>query len=259
MFPSSFPVILYAYIFGRGDNRVITSAVNKGFRLVDESQMWLKVKTNTASNVEVSFTIMSIIHGTSSCGFSVRNIYEYRYHLPALISLYFTFFTEVNKRTAVQTMKSLIALRPAAVAVIFDTSHISNLRQEPCRPLFVILSDNGTTAMQKYPKKVKQNTSFTSQDRIILRTQMTLTLILPNSLNVTHADSFNIPKLYVVPTECICTSTIITTNSDYFPVQYYRSVCAVETDCALWDAANSVSPIIQLNASFVSVRGEDLG
>jgi hypothetical protein len=69
-------------------------------------------------------------------------------------------------------MKSLIALRPATVAVVFDTSHISNLRQESCRPLFVIPSDSDTTAMQKYLHKVKQKTSFTPQDRIILRTQM---------------------------------------------------------------------------------------
>jgi len=190
---------------------------------------------------------------------SVYVIYEYRYYLPSLISLYFTFFTEVNKQTAVLTMKSLIAIRPATVAVIFDASHIRNLTQEPCRPLFVILSDNGTTAMQKYPKKVKQNISFTSKDRIILRTRKTVALILPNSLNFTHTDSFNTLKLYVIPTECICTSTIITTNSDYFHVQHYRSVCAVETDCALCDAVNSVLRIIQLNASFVSVREEDLG
>ena len=157
---------------------MITSASNNGFGLVDKNQMWLKVNTNTGSKVEVSTTIMSIIHGTSSCGLSVRNIYEYRYYLPALmtilISLCFSFFTEVKKQTAVLTVKSLIAHRPATVAVIFDTSHIRNLRQEPCRPLFVILSDNGTTAVQKYLKKVQQNTSFTFQDRIILRTRMIL-------------------------------------------------------------------------------------
>ena len=95
-------------------------------------------------------------------------LYGYRYYLPTLmtilISLYFSFFTEVNKQTAVRTMKSLIALRPATVAVIFDTAHISNVRKEPCRPLFVILPDNGTAVMQKYLKKVKQNPSLTSQD-----------------------------------------------------------------------------------------------
>jgi len=105
---------------------------------------------------------------------SVYVIYEYRYYLPSLISLYFSFFTEVNKQTAVLKMKSLIAQRPATVAVIFDTSHINNLRQEHCRPLFVILSDNGTTAMQKYLKKVKQNISFATQNRIKLPTRMIL-------------------------------------------------------------------------------------
>jgi hypothetical protein len=86
--------------------------------------------------------------------------------------------TEVGKQTAVLKIKSLIAHRPATVAVIFDTSHISNLRQDACRPLFVILSDNGTTAVQKYLQKDKKNTSFTYQDRIILRTRMVLVEIL---------------------------------------------------------------------------------
>ena len=80
MFPFRLPVILYAYIFERSDNCVITSAINKRFELVDKSQMWLKVNTNTGSKVEVSNKITSIIHGTSSCGLSVRNIYKYRYY-----------------------------------------------------------------------------------------------------------------------------------------------------------------------------------
>ena len=88
-------------------------------------------------------------------------------------------------------MKSLVALRPATIAVIFDTSRISKLRHEPCRPLLVILSDNGTTTMQKYLNKVKQNTSLTSQDITNTNYSLIVALIFPCSLSVTHTDSFN--------------------------------------------------------------------
>ena len=74
MFSSSLPVILYAYVFGRSDNCVVTSAINKRFGLVEKSQIWLKGNTNTGSKLEVSNKIMSIVHANSSCALSVRNI-----------------------------------------------------------------------------------------------------------------------------------------------------------------------------------------
>jgi hypothetical protein len=52
---------------------VITAAIKKRFGLVDKSQMWLKVN-KIDSKIKVPNTITSIIHGTSSCGLSVRNI-----------------------------------------------------------------------------------------------------------------------------------------------------------------------------------------
>jgi hypothetical protein len=101
---------------------------------------------------------------------SVYVIYEYRYCLLTLLTILifcFSLFAEVSKHTALLKMKALVAVRPATVAVIFDISLIRNLRQEPSRPFFVIISDNGTTALQKYLQKVKQDTSFPSQCRMI--------------------------------------------------------------------------------------------
>jgi hypothetical protein len=89
---------------------------------------------------------------------SVYAMDEYRYCLVTLLTGLIPFclslFAEVSKHTAVLKMKALTAVRPATVAVIFDTSHISKLRQEPCRPFFISLSDNGTTSLQKYLTKV---------------------------------------------------------------------------------------------------------
>jgi hypothetical protein len=57
-------------------------------------------------------------------------------------------------------MKAIIAARPTTAAVIFANSHIRTLREEACRPLHLILSDNGKADLQKYLRQVRRNISF---------------------------------------------------------------------------------------------------
>jgi hypothetical protein len=56
-------------------------------------------------------------------------------------------------------MKAIIAARPTTMAVIFANSHIRALREQPCRPLLLILADD-TASLQKYLGQVRRNISF---------------------------------------------------------------------------------------------------
>jgi hypothetical protein len=74
--------------------------------------------------------------------------------------LYSHLFTVISRHSEVRKIKAIIAARPTTVAVLFANSHIRTLRQEPCHPLRLILSDNGTAGLQKYLRQVRRNTSF---------------------------------------------------------------------------------------------------
>ncbi|PNF35911.1 hypothetical protein B7P43_G06973 [Cryptotermes secundus] len=73
-----------------------------------------------------------------------------RYQSTCVYLIHTTHQQVTSRHSDVLQMKAIVAARPTTVAVIFANSHIRTLREEGCRPLRLIISDNGKAGLQKY-------------------------------------------------------------------------------------------------------------
>lgn len=79
----------------------------------------------------------------------------------SLISfIYCCLFADTRRHSDVLQMKAVIAARPTTVAVILANSHFRTVREEPCRPLRLLLAGNDTVGLQTYLAQVRGKASF---------------------------------------------------------------------------------------------------